>query len=64
VKEVGSESWEDGVGEEIDVEDWQEEELGGRQTEPVRSQVKEESSGEGSGRILNFEEGLPLARRI
>jgi hypothetical protein len=26
------------VGEEIGVEDWWEEELGGRQTEPVRSQ--------------------------
>jgi hypothetical protein len=32
------------VGEEIDVEDWQEE-LGGGQTEPMRSQVREESSG-------------------
>jgi hypothetical protein len=38
VEEGESESWEDGVGEEIDVEDWQEE-LGGGQTEPVRSQV-------------------------
>jgi hypothetical protein len=27
--------------EEIDVEDWQEEELGGRQEEPMRSQVRE-----------------------
>jgi hypothetical protein len=25
VEEGGPESWEDGVGEEIDVEDWQEE---------------------------------------
>jgi hypothetical protein len=31
VEEEGSESWEDKVGEEIDVEDWQEE-LGGGQT--------------------------------
>jgi hypothetical protein len=38
VEEGGSESWEDKVGEEIDVEDWQEE-LEGGQTEPVRSQV-------------------------
>jgi hypothetical protein len=38
VEEGGSESREDKVGEEIDVEDWQEE-LGGRQTEPMRSQV-------------------------
>jgi hypothetical protein len=52
----GSESREDGVGEEIDVEDWWEE-LGDGQTEPVRSQVREESSGEGSGRVLNFEGG-------
>jgi hypothetical protein len=28
----GSESWEDEVGEEIDVEDWQEELGGGRQS--------------------------------
>jgi hypothetical protein len=55
-------SWEDGVGEEIDVEDWREEELGGGQTEPVRSQVKEESSGEGSGRVLNFQGYLSLAK--
>jgi hypothetical protein len=34
----GSESWKDGVGEKIKVEDlW--EELGGGQTEPMRSQV-------------------------
>jgi hypothetical protein len=52
------------VGEEIEVEDWREEELGGGQTEPVRSQVMEESLGEGLGRILNFEGGLLLARRI
>jgi hypothetical protein len=51
------------VGEEIGVEDWQKE-LGGGQTEPVRSQVREESSGEGSGKVLNFEGGLSLARRI
>jgi hypothetical protein len=44
-------------GREIDVEDWQEEELGGGQTEPMRSQVREESSGEGSGGVLNFEGG-------
>jgi hypothetical protein len=31
VEEGGFESWEDEVGEEIDVEDWWEE-LGGRQT--------------------------------
>jgi hypothetical protein len=37
-KKGESESWEDEMGEEIDVEDWQEE-LGGGQTEPVRSQV-------------------------
>jgi hypothetical protein len=50
VEEGGSESCEDEVGEEIDVGDWQEE-LGGGQTEPVRSQVREECSGEGfSGR--------------
>jgi hypothetical protein len=47
VEEGWSESWEDGVGEEVDVEDRQEE-LGGGQTEPVRSQVREESPGEGS----------------
>jgi hypothetical protein len=52
------------VGEEIVVEDWQEEELGGRQTEPVRSQVREESLGEGLGRVLDFEGGLSLVRRI
>jgi hypothetical protein len=45
VEEGGSESWEDGVGEEIDVEDWQEE-LGGGQTKPVRSQVREFSERE------------------
>jgi hypothetical protein len=54
VEEAGSESWEDGVGEEIDVEDWREE-LGGGQMEPVRSQIREESSGEGSGGVLNSE---------
>jgi hypothetical protein len=48
------------VGDEIDVEDWREEELGGGQMEPVRSQVREESSGG----VLNFEGGLSLARRI
>jgi hypothetical protein len=39
VEEGGSESWEDGAGEEIEVEDWREE-LGGGQTEPIRSQEK------------------------
>jgi hypothetical protein len=43
-----------GVGEEIEVEHWWEE-LGGGQTEPVRLQVREESSGEGSGGVLDFE---------
>jgi hypothetical protein len=37
-KKGGSESWEDKVGEEIDVQDWQEE-LESGQTDPVRSQV-------------------------
>jgi hypothetical protein len=46
-KKGGSESWEDEVGEENDVEERQEE-LGRGQTEPVRSQVREESPGEGS----------------
>jgi hypothetical protein len=63
VEEGGSESGEDRVGEEIDVEDWQEE-LGGGQMEPVRSQVREDSSGEGSGGVLDFEGGLLLTRRI
>jgi hypothetical protein len=54
VEEGVSESWDDGVGEEVDVEDWWEK-LGGRQTEPVRSQVMEESSGDGSGGVLNVE---------
>jgi hypothetical protein len=65
VEEGEYESWKDRVGEEIDVEDWQEE-LGGGQTEPVKSQVREESLGEGSGggRDTDFEEGLSLARRI
>jgi hypothetical protein len=40
VEEGGSESRKDGVGEKIDVEDWQEE-LGGGQTESMRSQVRE-----------------------
>jgi hypothetical protein len=39
VEEGGSESGEDGVGEEIDVEDCQEE-LGCGQTKPMRSQVR------------------------
>jgi hypothetical protein len=52
------------VGEEIGVEDWQEEELGGGKTESVRSQVKEESLGERLRRVLDFEGGLSLARRI
>jgi hypothetical protein len=60
VEEGGSESWEDGVGEEIDIEDWWEEELEGGQTEPMRSQVREE----GVGRVLDFEGGLSLAKRI
>jgi hypothetical protein len=51
------------VGEDIDVKD-QREELGGGQMEPVRSQVREQSSGEGSGGVLDFEGGLSLARRI
>jgi hypothetical protein len=59
VEEVGSESWEDGVGEEIEVEDWREE-LGGGQTKPMRSQVREESPGEDSvgGRDTDFERGF------
>jgi hypothetical protein len=52
------------MGEEIEVEDWREEELGDGQTEPMRSQVREESSGEGLGRVLSFEGGLLLTRRI
>jgi hypothetical protein len=42
VEEGGSESWEDEVRKEIDAEDWREE-LGGEQTEPLRSQVREGS---------------------
>jgi hypothetical protein len=38
MEEEGSEPGEVGVGEEIDVEDWQEQ-SGGGQTELVRSQV-------------------------
>jgi hypothetical protein len=49
-KKRGSDSWEDKVGEEIDVEDWWEE-LGGGQTEPVRSQVREFSD-------IEFERGV------
>jgi hypothetical protein len=64
VKERGSESWKDGAGEEIDVVYWWEEELGGGQTEPVRSQVREGFLGEGLGKVLDFEGGLLLARRI
>jgi hypothetical protein len=45
VEEGGSELWENDMGEEIDVEDWQEE-LGGEQMEPVRSQVRELSGKE------------------
>jgi hypothetical protein len=45
VGEGGSESWKDGVGEEIEVEDWQEE-LGGGKTEPMRSQVRVQREGE------------------
>jgi hypothetical protein len=59
----GSESWED-KGEEIEVEDWWEE-LGGGQTEPVKSQVREESyEGVQWERDTDFEQGLSLARRI
>jgi hypothetical protein len=57
VEEGGSESWEDGVGEEIDVEDWQKE-LGGGQTDPVKSPVQRE----GETQILRGD--LLLARRI
>jgi hypothetical protein len=65
VEEEGSESREDGLGEEIDVEDWWEE-LESGQTEPVRSQVREQSSEGGlvGGRDTNFEGSLLLARRI
>jgi hypothetical protein len=42
VEEAGSESWEDKVGEQIDIEDWQEE-LADGQTAPMRSQVRESS---------------------
>jgi hypothetical protein len=35
------------VEEEIGLEDWQDEELGGKQTDPVRSQVREDSFREG-----------------
>jgi hypothetical protein len=53
------------IREDIDVEDWQGE-LGGRQTEPMRSQVREESSEGGSvgGKDTDFEGVLSLARRI
>jgi hypothetical protein len=53
------------VGEVIDVKDWQEE-LGGGQIEPVRSQVREESSEKGSvgGTAIEFEGSLLLVRRI
>jgi hypothetical protein len=57
VEEGGSESGKDGVGEEIEVEDWWEE-LGDGQMEPVRTKVREGSSGGGSGRVLDFEGGL------
>jgi hypothetical protein len=61
----GSESWEDRVGEEINVENWWEE-LGGGQTEPMRSQIREESSEGDSvgGRDTDFERVLSLLRRI
>jgi hypothetical protein len=52
-KEGESELWEDGLGEEIKVEDWWEE-LGGGQTEPMRSHVREESAGEGTGGVLDL----------
>jgi hypothetical protein len=64
VEEAGSQPWEDGVGEEIGVEDWREEELGDEQREPVRSQVREESLGKGLGGVLNFKGSLSPARRI
>jgi hypothetical protein len=58
VEEKEFQLWKDGVGEEIDVKDKQEEELEGGQTETMRSQVREESSGDGLGRVLDFEEGF------
>jgi hypothetical protein len=45
MEEGGSETCEDEVGEEIDLEAWQEE-LGVRQTETMRSQVREFSGRE------------------
>jgi hypothetical protein len=45
MEKEGSEPCENEVGEEIDVEDWQEE-LRGGQTEPRRYQVREFSGGE------------------
>jgi hypothetical protein len=57
-KKEGSESWEDKMGEEIDVEDWQEE-LGGGQTELVRSQVQQFSGRERH----EFEGGLRAERK-
>jgi hypothetical protein len=45
VEEEGSKSWEDEVGEEFDVED-QQEELGGGQMEPLKSQVRVQWEGE------------------
>jgi hypothetical protein len=59
MEEGGFEPCKDEVGEEIDIEDWWEE-LGGGQTEPVRSQVGEESPGESSvgQRVTDFEGGL------
>jgi hypothetical protein len=59
VEEGESESWENEVGEEIEVEDWQEE-LGGGQMEPMRSRVREESSERSSvwGRDTDFERGV------
>jgi hypothetical protein len=58
VEEGVSESREDEVGEEIEVEN-RREELGGGQMEPMRSQVREESSEGGSvgGRNTDFEGG-------
>jgi hypothetical protein len=53
-----SEPCEDEVGEDIDVEDWQEE-LGGGQTEPMRSQVRVQWDGE----TQTLKGGLSLARR-
>jgi hypothetical protein len=54
VEEGGSELWEDGVREEIGVEDWQEEGSGGRQTEPMRSTSKGRIFGRGVRKSFEF----------